>query len=77
MLPSVRRVEGVALFDAAPFEEALVCRVLSYASGLALLRRLCVRMLERLAWRNFTVVARTFLAVVRRRDRRHVPMLGH
>jgi hypothetical protein len=41
-------VEGNALFDAASLEEALVRRVLSDIRGLALLRRIYVRMLERL-----------------------------
>ena len=35
------------------------------------------RMLRLLAGRYFGLVARTFLAAVRRRNRRHVPMLGH
>jgi hypothetical protein len=71
------RLAAVRLFYAAPFEEALVRRVLSYVCGLALLCRIYIGLLELLAGRKFGMVARTLLAAVRRRNRRHVPMLGH
>jgi hypothetical protein len=41
--------KAIALFDAAPLEETLVRRVLSYVRGLALLGRIYISMLERLA----------------------------
>ena len=68
---------AVCLFYAAPFEEAFVRRVLSYVCGLALLCWIYIGLLEVLAGWSFGVVTRTLLAAVRRRNRRHVPMLGH
>jgi hypothetical protein len=41
--------KAIALFDAAPLEETLVRRVLSYVRGLALLGRIYISMLERVA----------------------------
>ena len=41
--------KAIALFDAAPLEETFVRRVLSYVRGLALLGRIYISMLERLA----------------------------
>jgi hypothetical protein len=69
--------DAVALFDSPSLEKTLVRRVLSYIRGLALFYRIHLSMHDRLAWRNFGVVAQAFLAVVRWWDRRHVSMLGH
>src|ERR1700719_1546816 len=81
MLPSVLTsisinhlhcLHGVRSFDAAALEKALVRRVLPDIRGLTLLSRIDASLLAKLNGRNLGVIARSFLAMVRRRNRRQV-----
>src|SRR4249920_909934 len=64
-------------FDATALEKALVGCVLLDVRGLALLCRIDVSLLAKLRARDFGVITRSFLTMVRHRDRRQVSMFRH
>jgi hypothetical protein len=74
--PSVHHVESDCEYlNAAPFEKAFVRRVLSDVRGVALLCRIHVNPLEKLAGRSFVMDASSLLTAACRGHRRHVAML--
>jgi hypothetical protein len=64
-------------FDAPALEKALVSCVLLDVRGVALLCRIDASLLGKLRGRGFGMIARSFLAMVRRRNRRQVSTFRH
>src|ERR1700736_712150 len=86
MLPSVLTsisishlhcLSGIRSFDAAALEKALVRRVLLDIRGLPLLCRVHAWLLAKLRGGDLGVITRSFLTMVRHRDRRQVSVFGH